>query len=232
MKTFILLMLINCSALAQFKSLSVDGIISLSERRDTSELKADPASTEDFVIKRNDRYVYAGIRNYAIAATNVILAKGNQFIVIHLSGCTGSAIYGVDGDSLRIERPIKDVRKNPEAWDVIGMFASDAALKKTKTLAALKTEMDDCLKHKGYMGSTIDMGSCREAEILIDRNVFQGFKLLLQNSERDSTATSRRPAVHPPAGFTGDVVSLREFLTADEGSVVKNDFDVAAWIML
>lgn len=234
MKLSPLLILLSLTCTAQLKTISINGMISLSEKRDTSEFRIDPASTESFLIKRNDKYVYAGIRNYSIAATNVILAKDDKLVVIHLSGCTGRAVYIDHGDSLQVERPIQNVTEHPEAWDVIGVYASEVGLKKKKLLSDQKKEMDTCMKREGYTGSTIDLGSSREAEILIDRKVFAGFSLLLQNTESytENNTTLRRPAVHPPAGYSGTIDALRKFLAAEQGTVIKDDFNLSAWIKL
>jgi hypothetical protein len=235
-KSFSLLFSVVCiTTHAQFQSVSINGVISFHEKRDTSDFKIIPASSESFLLKKNKDFYYVGIHNSTVAASNVILNKGREYIVIHISACTGRAIYQqITGDSFKVVKPIKDVRTNPEAWDVRGLWVSNTILKDKKDLLQFNNEMQSCLKQYGYMASTVDLGSYRDAEMLLDLKVFSGYRMLIQNTEKNHNAISpmNQYGFYPHNGYTDNSARMKAFLDAREGTSLKIELETENWILL
>lgn len=237
MKTIFILTLSILSGYvhAQFQGVAINGIISFHEKRDTTDFKIQPTSSEDFLLKKNSSYYYIGIHNSTTAASNVILSKGNEYIVIHISACTGRGIYQrVSGDSVKISKPIMHVREHPDAWDVRGVWVSNTILNDKKDAQQFSNEMQSCLKNFGYMASTIDMGSYRDAEMLLDLKFFKGYRMLIQNTTKTSAGISSisQYGFYPPDGFRDDASRMKTFLDAREGTSLKIQLDTENWITL
>lgn len=232
--TLAALVLISGSATAQLSPSEIDGVITFNERQDAVRAKPYKTGNENFLVRSDEKYYYIGIHSETIASANVVLNKGDEFIVIHLSGCTGRGIYKrVAGDSLAVIRPIYNVATDPDKWDVVGCFASGVALKKTKTRDQQISEMQQCLQQHGYMGSTLDLGSYRDAEILLDRKIFAGYKLLMQNTELITVenAVQGRRTYFPAAGVKKQS-AMQKFLACEAGTGVAVSFELKEWIDL
>lgn len=232
-KVLYLLLLFSAQlAWAQLRPENINVVISFAERRDTTGSKIHVTGNENVLIRSDKEFLYLGIHSATLASANVILNRGDEFIVIHISGCTGRGTYQRAGDSLKVVEGIYDVDKRPEKWDVIGRYASAVALKKEKTLPQQQTEMVTCLARWGYMASTLDMGSYRDVEVLLSKRVFRDYRLLVQNTviENDQGKSVSKRSFHPATGIAADAAHVQEFLACVPGDFVRVNLKTDEWL--
>jgi hypothetical protein len=186
------------------------------------------------VLIRSDKdFVYLGVHSDVLASVSVILNKGDEFIVIHASGCAGRGIYKrVKGDSLQIMQAFYDVRTNPEKWDVVGSFAHKVVFKKEKSSQQVRVEMSQCLGKWGYMTSLLDMGSYREVEFLISKKVFNDYHILVQNTEYVSREAPATQKVFYPSPVTAQPAAIQKFLDGTTGTALSIPFKTDEWLRI
>lgn len=229
----LLLVALTQTGFAQLRPENINGIISFAERRDTTGSKIHSTGNENILIRSDRDFVYLGIHSTTLASANVILNRGDEFVIIHISGCTGRGTYQrVAGDSLKVVEGIYDVDKRPEKWDVIGRYASAVALKKEKTLPQQQAEMLTCFERWGYMASTLDMGSYRDVEVLLSKRAFRDYGLLVQNTvtEHEQGKMVNKRSFHPATGITADAATAQEFLACTPGDFVTINLKTEEWL--
>lgn len=231
--TTIFCTLLSTYVLAQ--GVSIDGSISFQELSDTVHFVPMPSPSANLLLKKNRDFIYVGVHSAAAGGINLVLNRKDEFVVLHISGCTGRALYmRVSGDSLVVTKPILDVSIHPEAWDYTGRFVTEHILHRQRSNKEMELEREKCLQLHGYMASTFEEGSYRDVEILLDKKVFGSYKLLVQSTEINTSLTP--PQVqrqfYPQQGFTGNRNAMVKFLEAAPGTSLRVNFTTSEWIDL
>jgi hypothetical protein len=230
----IVLILIVQQVHGQLSLDNINGVISFAERQDTLARKYS-TNNENYLIRSDKNHIYVGIHSATLSFAGLVFQKGDELIVFHFSGCTGRATYKKLGsDSVVVLKGFYDVTKQPEQWDVVGVYASEFGLKKSKTLAEQKTDTRKCFSTYGYAGSTLDMGSYRDVEVLLDKKVFSGYKMLIQNAVLvpENGKNVREFSYFPSTGVLSDKATMQKFLEAKPDLRLAVNFDYSQWIDL
>jgi hypothetical protein len=228
-----LIMCVGISLSAQLRYENINGAISFHERMDTTQSRIHRTGNENILIRSDQDFIYLGVHSETLASVSIVLNKGDEFIVFHLSGCAGRCTYtkGSD-DSLRIKQAFYDVREQPEKWDVVGQFANSIVFKKEKPIETVRTEMVACMNKFGYMGSMLDMGSYRDVEILLSKKVFKDYSIVIQNTEYLPNSRTQTKKLFYPEGIIAEQDVIQQFLDGKEKTVLKMQMDVKKWIQL
>jgi hypothetical protein len=211
----------------------IDGSISFQELSDTTTFKIHPTVSKNILIKSNRESIYIGVNNETLGVINLIFTNGTEFMIVHMSGCAGRALYRrTSGDTLTVIKPILNVLEHPEAWDYVGRFVRERL--KSLLMQEQDQEREACFREHGYMPSTIDEGSYRDFEVLLDKKKFRTYMLLIQNVEIDRTVEPHqsRRTYHPTNGVNEDRSVMMKFLDAAPGTTMAIRFNIDQWLDL
>lgn len=222
------LMWSTCS-IAQIR---IDGSITYSEFADTAVFRNIYQFEQDVIVKSSAEEMYIGIQTDFIGTVNVLLQKGDEYIILHVSACTGRGIYKQTGDSLRIVKQIRSVRKYPEEWDYIGEFVWQGVLNnpaRSDQETAERRRM--CYKKFGYMADTFDEGSYTDVEVLLDKKFFSGYRMMVQTNRYSKNGNKLMPTkVFYPAIDTGEVAAFEKILDARQTVFAR--VDTSRWLSI
>lgn len=239
MKTVLLVLslsLVATTISAQVKGILIDGVSGYHERTDTIISRPEFFNDDDIVIRKDSNSYYFAINHGSAGATNLILAKGDSCIIIHISGSIGRGIYTMPAaDSFAIRRPILWVTRNPEAWDFIGRMGYELVLKQQRTDTQLAEQLRKMYDELGYTASTVDMGSFRDIEVALARERWKGFRLLIQYRRpiQNTVQLQTSIALFPPQPeLRGQLTTFQSFLQATPGTNVKLIFNRDNWYRL
>lgn len=210
----------------------IDGSITFQEFTDTVDFKSKINLPSRILLKSSKESIYLGVQNSGVGTINLILNRGDEFIIIHISASAGRAIYKkAQSDSLVLVKPLLGVQDNPEVWDYVGAYAYKNILKKLRSPTKTERNKRRCWKNNGYKASTFDEGSYRDFEVLFDKKIFGGDKMLVQYIDSESSGKTFR-AFHPKNGIIADQEQIRKFLDASQGTSLRMEFNIKEWIDL
>lgn len=163
----------------------LDGSYTLTEMYDAEYFKHLTTKTPDVVIKEGNDHFYLNIHSASIVT--MAIYKNDSLYILHVSGSVTMGTYFIGKSNQNkaiLSRSIYPVANRPETWGFIGPFVSQRFFKKVKSDTEVQSELTHCLNANGYTATTFDMGSRYDFEILLQKDLLKGAKIMIAYNDR------------------------------------------------